>query len=951
MSTIAFDGQSFLVDGRRLWLVSGTIHYAGVPRKLWASRIAAARQAGLNCIDTHVVWAHHEREPGRFDFDGERDLRAFVEMVGEAGMWCVLRPGPAIGGGWDFGGLPPWLARSAEASGSEARVKLRQSDPRFLEASARYLGAVMGQVRDLQVTTPTPGPASAAGPGNAPGRPAGGFTGGGRGPIVLMQAEHQWWCHNEEQAEKYLREVVRYLMENGCEVPILSANNLWQRVDGTIDTWSASRNLLADLRQLSLIQPEAPRLVSDLPTGEADAWDRTHAEGASATLHLYRIAQVLAAGGQFNLAPFHGGTHFGFSGGRLTPRGDAFATTSHDGDAPLLEAGGRGPRYDVTKRISTFASQFAQVLAHLTESPHASVAIDEEARHPIGLVHQSGTQGEVVFLFKSAADRSKQANVLLPNGLTLPVPLEANERAAWLLLNTQLGGVAQLEYTNLRPWAFLGRKLLVLYGPAGGDGIVNIDDVPMQIKVPTGREPRVEPHESLSVVVLNTEQVDATYIDAQGLVIGAGAVDEHGAPSRRAGWSRQYRVTLDGAVTREQPPGAARATAPRLARWRHAPLDAILDGSDAGFEKIAGPRSLESLQCGFGYGWYRISMGKGQSGRMLAPLSGDRLHVYGEGKLQALLGVAPGATDAPVQMRLAGEIVVLADNLGRPAAHAYEPQPKGLVDHIHVVRQARLAKPGGESVPPADPFELSGYVPLARRGAEQLGATEALLWHVKPTGRKPMIFELGELPLPGVVSVNGHPVSLHHPAVLGGPTRLVLTPGEGGFTGGRNELRLTPLAGVDKPGDLGKQIEKHVHLLQSTGPVTGRAQWSFCPWRVPADDAFNAMPGSSKSLPSQPAWFRAEFTVSDASVPLWLEPRGMSKGQIFLNGHNVGRYFVATRQGKAVGPQKHYYLPEPWLRTDAPNELLLFDEHGRDPRQCRLTHNRMGPYHSEPRAR
>ena len=64
----------------------------------------------------------------------------------------------------------------------------------------------------------------------------------------------------------------------------------------------------------------------------------------------------------------------------------------------------------------------------------------------------------------------------------------------------------------------------------------------------------------------------------------------------------------------------------------------------------------------------------------------------------------------------------------------------------------------------------------------------------------------------------------------------------------------------------------------------------------------------------------------------------MSKGQIYLNGHNVGRYYHATRTGRSVGPQERYYLPEPWLQTDTPNELLLFDEHGRSPVACRLVY-------------
>ena len=41
-----------------------------------------------------------------------------------------------------------------------------------------------------------------------------------------------------------------------------------------------------------------------------------------------------------------------------------------------------------------------------------------------------------------------------------------------------------------------------------------------------------------------------------------------------------------------------------------------------------------------------------------------------------------------------------------------------------------------------------------------------------------------------------------------------------------------------------------------------------------------------------PCWYRCRFVVSSTTKALWLDPAGMSKGQIFLNGNNVGRYVV-----------------------------------------------------------
>ena len=75
-----------------------------------------------------------------------------------------------------------------------------------------------------------------------------------------------------------------------------------------------------------------------------------------------------------------------------------------------------------------------------------------ETDHPTALLHLSGSQGELVMLLKSAKDKTKHTELLLPNGLTLDVP-HAGQRTAWVLLNASLAGVAQLDYTSLSPWA------------------------------------------------------------------------------------------------------------------------------------------------------------------------------------------------------------------------------------------------------------------------------------------------------------------------------------------------------------------------------------------------------------------------------------------------------------------------------------------------------------------
>src|SRR5678816_885241 len=214
MPSVTYDGRSFMVDGKRIWLVSGSIHYARIAHEQWQDRVHAAKLAGLNTIETPVFWNRHETRPGHFDFKGDNDLRRFVQLIGQAGMYCILRPGPFVGQLWDAGGLPPWLT-------SVKGIKLRAANGPLLEACSRYLTAVSGQIRDLQVTSP--------------GKP---------GPIVLVQSESGWTCGDDAAAQSYLGELNRYLRESGINVPIINANNLWAGAEGEVDCWTGGGDML-----------------------------------------------------------------------------------------------------------------------------------------------------------------------------------------------------------------------------------------------------------------------------------------------------------------------------------------------------------------------------------------------------------------------------------------------------------------------------------------------------------------------------------------------------------------------------------------------------------------------------------------------------------------------------------------------------------------------------------
>jgi beta-galactosidase len=65
-----------------------------------------------------------------------------------------------------------------------------------------------------------------------------------------------------------------------------------------------------------------------------------------------------------------------------------------------------------------------------------------------------------------------------------------------------------------------------------------------------------------------------------------------------------------------------------------------------------------------------------------------------------------------------------------------------------------------------------------------------------------------------------------------------------------------------------------------------------------------------------PTYFRSHFTLTETG-DTFLDTRNLGKGVVFINGHNLGRFW-------SVGPQQTLYVPGPWLHKGA-NEIVVFD--------------------------
>lgn len=908
MASITYDGQSFMVDGRRIWVVGGSVEYSMLPRASWEQRILEAKCAGLNTIATRVVWARHEPMQGAFDWSGENDLRHFVELVGKAGMHLILRPGPFVGGGIDIGGIPSWLTQMQD-------IKLRAGSQNFLESCSKYITALAQQVRDLQVTSV-----------------------GAGGPILMVQNESGWSCGDDDAGHAYLRELNRYLRESGFTVPTINTNDLWQTVEGEIECWRGFDNLLAHLRQLGEVRPDQPKLVMELGPDHTECWGDHETKNADDDSIMIRIGEVLAAGGQFNIEPFVGGTRFRFEGGRDPKARDRFCTTRADLGASIDCFGRRTAQYGPVKRVCTFASHFARVLANI--EPDSGVVL-----HPAGtgtgasVVHSRGPQGDVVWVFGQqggARGKDKVRSLLTSDGSILPIDMRG-QSLAWVLRNVRLNGRAHLDYCSLCALGYVG-KTLVCFGPGGASGELSINGSRLEVTVPSRKLAETVEHEGLTIVVVNDTQADRVQFSSAGVFIGVGALDMAGEPVLDKDTKQYQHVSPEGVlgVQRVAAPAqpAPRRTSPKLGGWRVSACDPYLAGSTDRYADFAGPQSLVELGAPSGYGWYRMEINNTQARRVkvLAAPAGHRLHTYTDGEPACLMGVGPGADRVCTLSLKKGKhtMVVLAENLGRYAGGLELGEPTGIAGPLWVVSAMRPGKPKIEHADPVDPLSVRVPVWNVHRGDTTDPAR--LTWTIQHRRKSPIILDMDRVKGSGVgvLLVNDKPVRVF--AVENCPP-IVL--GEEELSRGKNVIQITMMGSTESwAGALGA-----ISFFEGTEDMLGKSRWAFAKWELPHEESYQEG-GKRLSTGGTPAWFRGEFKVADEPEDLVLDASGLTKGQIYVNDTHVCRYFVATKSGssvKQVGPQTSHLIPASLLRPGAVNTLTLFDEHGASPARAKLS--------------
>ena len=415
---IRVDGQAFVLNGRRTFVASGSMHYARVPRALWANRLLRMKRAGFNTVSSYIFWSFQEPRKGEFLFKGRRNIEAFLALVKKMRMHAILRIGPYNNGEWANGGLPNWLRFIPGLS-------VRSYNQPFLTALKPYFDRLLPMIAKNQITH--------------------------GGPVVMVQIENEYspgW--GAVLNNRYLRWLHAIAIKKGIDVPFFFS--------GLNQGFNPAGN-----QPFNNTGRTTPWFTTEMWSGWFNAYRNTNP--VIRRLVIQSIWRVISFGGcGYNVFMTVGGTNFSHWNCRSVRASYAFG-------APIGQVGDLRSSYYQYKRANFFARSFAAILE---KSRNATGAYQNFITKSSGKIHiyaRRSPSGTIVFLMNPGvvpviAQVPGGCRVTINPGQTNPVIFNY-PIAPWMSLTqicTQVFGVEKMA----------GTQTLVIYGNSGSTGMLHL---------------------------------------------------------------------------------------------------------------------------------------------------------------------------------------------------------------------------------------------------------------------------------------------------------------------------------------------------------------------------------------------------------------------------------------------------------------------------------------------
>ena len=324
------DGD-FYLNGKATPIYSGEMHYSRIPHEYWRHRLQMMKGMGLNTVATYVFWNWHETEPGKWDFEGDKNLAEYIKIAGEEDMMVILRPGPYVCAEWEFGGYPWWL-QNIEG------MEIRRDNEHFLKHTKLYIERLFKEVGHLQCTN--------------------------GGPIIMVQCENEFGSYVSqrkdiplEEHRPYNAKIKQQLADAGFNVPLFTSDGSWLFEGGSTPGALPTANGENNIENLKKVVNEyhngkGPYMVAEFYPGWLSHWAEPFPQ-ISASRIAKQTEEYIKNNVSFNFYMVHGGTNFAFTAGaNYDKRRDIQPDlTSYDYDAPISEAGWVTAKYDSIRNV------------------------------------------------------------------------------------------------------------------------------------------------------------------------------------------------------------------------------------------------------------------------------------------------------------------------------------------------------------------------------------------------------------------------------------------------------------------------------------------------------------------------------------------------------------------------------------------------------------------------
>ncbi|MFD2114552.1 beta-galactosidase [Paenibacillus yanchengensis] len=899
---VTYDRHSYVINGERMFVNSASIHYFRMPKEEWRDVLMKAKMAGMNVIDTYFAWNVHEPEEGQWDFSGDNDCGAFIDLCAELDLLVMARPGPFICAEWDFGGFPWWLQEREP-------MTYRSLDANFLKYVDRYFDKLIPILRERQISK--------------------------GGNVILVQVENEYgYLYDDETAHDYMVYLRDGMINRGIDVPLITCVG---GVEGTIEGANFWSNADEHFEKLVTKQPNYPKIVTEFWTGWFEHWGAPAATHKTANLYERRMMETLQAGFTgISHYMFYGGTNFGSYGGRTIANSDIFMVTSYDYDATLSEYGRSNEKYAAAKTISLFSLAMQKML----------LEADPITTHDVKLSKNCSIRGrqngeQKLWFVESLKEERETFHVTLSSGRTIPITVKPGQimplvdrlnvwdglqftTNTFISGNEEMDGVhtiiishdrGQRSFVQLEAnEAMTIQEQLTLRHKVSADGrSVQFDfhhfEQPQVVHITVGGK-------TLRLVVINADVAEHTWrIDKGQYAIGYEEVEI------RPDGSLYGVRTLTNIKPMLLGFGKADLLAdafvaepfsldyPTFNNWTTETL------SFDQIEKTKVEEAVTFSKCGhpFGYLLYEYSIPNEQAAasEIILPALGDTARVYLNG-VEQLLITQVGAASIPVQLASGdNKLQILIQHMGSLNFSPFQGEVKGLSGAIYrdgatIDMRSNWQLPaelGAATVQLDEVVDIAESTLLTRTFTKDSAFNKAVI-----------VGGIG-----GTLIINGKTVEMpryeewfHYHVV---DISDYLVDGENTIT---MSIFKTPLYRLD------------IHLYHTDHALT---EVTMTPIATPQQINNTLAVNDTSSV--SPTWFRTTFAkpaiAANCKPGFKLRLNGLSKGRLLLNGIDLGRYWQ-------VGPQEDYKVPVSWLRDE--NELILFDETGKQPTAIQFVYDR-----------